>query len=742
MKMSSQLGALSNPDLLKPGQTVADVKTEMSRLNQIQPGPPDLIHVYVSVADGNDVANLLPFFAAPPELASEWNLIAGWVEEGLLADPAGLAIQPEVIFIKAVDPPRFRTGSVTTAGDALHNGPTARGSFNIDGAPIHVGVISDGVSNASSAQTTNDLPASLNILSTGSGDEGTAMLEIIHDIAPGAALSFHAAGSSTVSFKNAITALHGAGCDIICDDVGFYTDPFFEFSPLGTHIGTLQTTRSYVHVSAAGNDALNHHQLAFTDSQPDTSHDQPLLAHVASGESLDIFMQWDETLGITPANDYDMYIFDLTDTSYTTPLGIGGTNRGVVGETIYYTNTTGAPVNVVLWIQRYSGTNNRTLEVMLEPIGPNSYPYSNNITAADSIFGHPGGAEVIAVASTDVTTPDQIEIDSSQGPFTTIGLFTAPLKPDVAAADGVAVTGAGSFPSTFWGTSAAAPHVAGICALAWSYSPTLPGWVIQSAVPVGASIDLPQSSPPPALVGPDTIFGHGRPLANLWAALLNRPPVVLTPPMLVECSQQRPTAIPGVSVSDPDAGLAVVQVTFTALNGMVSVNEFISGGIMPGQAAGNGTPIVIVTAPLLAINTTLAGGGLSYQANMGFVSPGTQAPDVITVSANDMGASGLGGSLFGNAPANLQVHEFAYLAWQFEKFTPAERANPKVSGDQADPDGDQYGNIWEFFMGLDPRAPDLPGEMLFSSTGTQMTYQFRVDQAIQPHWYSVNESPD
>jgi hypothetical protein len=38
-------------------------------------------------------------------------------------------------------------------------------------------------------------------------------------------------------------------------------------------------------------------------------------------------------------------------------------------------------------------------------------------------------------------------------------------KPDITAADGVSVTGVGGFPSTFYGTSAAAPHAAAIAAL-------------------------------------------------------------------------------------------------------------------------------------------------------------------------------------------------------------------------------------------------------------------------------------
>ena len=59
------------------------------------------------------------------------------------------------------------------------------------------------------------------------------------------------------------------------------------------------------------------------------------------------------------------------------------------------------------------------------------------------------------------TTNSTIEFFSSQGPT-----IDGRMKPDVVGIDGVAISGAGSFGTTFFGTSAAAPHVAGIAALA------------------------------------------------------------------------------------------------------------------------------------------------------------------------------------------------------------------------------------------------------------------------------------
>src|SRR5207253_630121 len=62
-------------------------------------------------------------------------------------------------------------------------------------------------------------------------------------------------------------------------------------------------------------------------------------------------------------------------------------------------------------------------------------------------------------------------------------------KPDVAAADGVSVTGAGGFPVHFYGTSAAAPHAAAIAALIRSANPSLTPAEIRTAL-TSTAIDI------------------------------------------------------------------------------------------------------------------------------------------------------------------------------------------------------------------------------------------------------------
>jgi subtilisin family serine protease len=96
----------------------------------------------------------------------------------------------------------------------------------------------------------------------------------------------------------------------------------------------------------------------------------------------------------------------------------------------------------------------------------------------------------LAAAAVDWSTPSTIETFSSRGPVTI--LFPATeirQKPDLTATDGVAVTGAGGFPSPFYGTSAASPHIAGVAALLMSGGRTAAAVTTalrQTAVDLGA----------------------------------------------------------------------------------------------------------------------------------------------------------------------------------------------------------------------------------------------------------------
>ena len=88
-----------------------------------------------------------------------------------------------------------QAGSQASQGDATHKASNARAIYAVDGTGVKVGVLSDGVENLAASQASGDLDA-VTVLPGQSGaglcspscDEGTAILEIVHDLAPGAQL--------------------------------------------------------------------------------------------------------------------------------------------------------------------------------------------------------------------------------------------------------------------------------------------------------------------------------------------------------------------------------------------------------------------------------------------------------------------------------------------------------------------------------------------------------------------------
>src|SRR5205814_4420180 len=96
----------------------------------------------------------------------------------------------------------------------------------------------------------------------GTGDEGTAMLEIVHDLAPDAQLFFATGFPSITTFAQNIRNLRAAGCDIIVDDVFYFVEsPFHD----GQAAGVI-SPRNQGLVTQAVNDVTSSGALYFSSA--------------------------------------------------------------------------------------------------------------------------------------------------------------------------------------------------------------------------------------------------------------------------------------------------------------------------------------------------------------------------------------------------------------------------------------------------------------------------------------------
>jgi hypothetical protein len=135
----------------------------------------------------------------------------------------------------------------------------ARSTYNVDGTGVTVGVISDSVSQyqggLADSVKTGDLPSNVKVVMdgpSGSTDEGRAMLENVHDIAPGASLQFATGDSTDLQFGQNIQALAAAGSNIVVDDLGYADEPFFQDGLIQQGVDAV-VKQGVAYFSAAGN---------------------------------------------------------------------------------------------------------------------------------------------------------------------------------------------------------------------------------------------------------------------------------------------------------------------------------------------------------------------------------------------------------------------------------------------------------------------------------------------------------
>jgi len=437
---------------------------------------------------------------------------------------------------------RTQVGSVDSEADSAHRASQVRRTLGVDGNGQKICALSDSYNQDGSAATSaaddiqsGDLPGEGNpngnttpvdVLPNGDNvsdgtDEGRAMLQLIHDIAPGAELGFHTAFGGFGGFASGIRELANAGCTVIVDDVILLAEPFYQDGPIANAV-TDVVNDGVPYFSSAGNNGQNSYEAPFRNSgesgvlsdtsqahdfsESDLSTDTRQEITISVGGSFQVFsLQWTDPSMLAdgskgPDTDIDVALVDKNDDVVAESIS---DNAVTPFESFEFENNGSIDTD-------NDGTADSTFALVIEKVeGPDpeevKYIYTGRdfevegTPNAPTVYGHAMAAEAEAVAAAAFfnTAPFNETVESAVlESFSSRGgievLFDEngdelPMpqrrqKPEIVGTDGVDNTFFGqSLPSrldddtdpNFFGTSAAAPNVAAIAGLVLQADPSL-----------------------------------------------------------------------------------------------------------------------------------------------------------------------------------------------------------------------------------------------------------------------------
>jgi len=171
-------------------------------------------------------------------------------------------------------------GKVVSQGDRAMKSNHARQQTGLNGSGVTIGVLSDSyncnpdafvpgapTSTAEQDEATQDVPPNVRVLDNGpcpGTDEGRAMVQLAHDVAPGAAQQFYTAFNSMVDFAFGIEELRAAGSDVIVDDVIYFSENMFS-DGIVAQAADLAVKDGAAYFSAAGNQARESYEQGYRE---------------------------------------------------------------------------------------------------------------------------------------------------------------------------------------------------------------------------------------------------------------------------------------------------------------------------------------------------------------------------------------------------------------------------------------------------------------------------------------------
>jgi subtilisin family serine protease len=372
----------------------------------------------------------------------------------------------------------------------------------ITGKGTKVAIIDGGFAGLAERQASGDLPTNVvtkdlcdGQFATGE-DHGTAVAEIVHEMAPAAQLYLICFAGDVASLAAAEAYAKSQGVQIVNFSVEYFnigrgTDDATD--PIDAIVADARAN-GILWVNSAGNDALTHWSGTFVDSNGNgyldyssSPLDEGNTFTWPAGLEVCGFLKWDEWP--VAKSDFDLVLFQSSNGQIiASSTGVQDGSQPPT-EQICVTNLSGATMEAAWGIVGSHVTTSPRLDFFSTPIPP---PYLQFQTPPGSV-GDPASSPSAFAVGAVCWQNNVLEPYSSQGPT-----VDGRLKPDISGHDSVSSATFGPFvsacPSGFAGTSASTPEVAGAAALVKQAEPGFTAAQIESFLEKSAT-DLGASGP-------------------------------------------------------------------------------------------------------------------------------------------------------------------------------------------------------------------------------------------------------